>query len=227
MTDAEFDEALIAAAMRLGAEQGWRRVTVAEAARRAGLPLDRARGRFPFKHAVLLRFGERADRLALALVEQDGAPRDRLFDILMRRIDYLQTHRDGVVALLRGLPADPATAAMLGLCNLGSMRWMLEAAGISARGLRGTLRAQGLVAVWLATIRAWMNDTGEDLSATMAALDKALNRAERMEGWFGRAAASPATPMPAASAEMPADVPVEDVPPAPPPSDSAFDPPNV
>ena len=70
------------------------------------------------------------------------------------------------------------------------MRWMLEAAGIPTRGVRGELRVKGLVAVWLWTIRAWRADDSEDLSATMAALDAALRRAEQAAEWLGWRAAS-------------------------------------
>ena len=65
------------------------------------------------------------------------------------------------------------------------MRWMLEAAGIPTRGIRGELRVKGLVAVWLWTLRAWRADDSEDLSATMAALDAALRRAEQAAEWLG------------------------------------------
>lgn len=64
------------------------------------------------------------------------------------------------------------------------MRWMLEAAGVSARGIRGELRTRGLVAVWLWTVRAWQGDETSDLSETMAALDTALGRAEQVGGWM-------------------------------------------
>ncbi len=202
MHDHEFDDALIAAAFRLTAERGWPSVSVAEAARRADLPLDRARARFPARPMILLRFGRRADQAALALAPREGPPRDRLFDILMRRIDALQANRDGVLALLRGLPADPFTAAMLAAASVRSMGWMLEGAGIPAHRVLGRLRAKGLLAVWLATVHAWRSDADEDLSATMAALDKALGRAEKVEGWLGNRRAT--------TAPVPADPPTSD-----------------
>jgi hypothetical protein len=59
---------------------------------------------------------------------------------------------------------------------------MLEAASLDASGVRGALRARGLALVWLATLRAFLADESEDLGSTMAALDKALKRAEP----FGR-----------------------------------------
>lgn len=197
MDDSEFDSALIAAAFQVAADQGWRSASIAAAARAAGLSLPRARERFPSRAALLVRFGRRADQAALQEASADGPPRDRLFDLLMRRIDALQTHRAGVLALLRALPAEPPTALLLALATRRSMRWMLEAAGIPASGISGELRVRGLVAVWLWTVRAWRGDETEDLSATMAALDVALRRAGQAAealGWRGRAAEPPAEP---------------------------------
>ena len=185
MDDAEFDRALIAAAFQLIAERGWRAAGIGAAARAAGLPLARARERFPGRAALLLRFGRMADLAALADVPTEDSVRDRLLYLLMRRIDVLQANRAGVMALLRALPSDPPTALLLALATRRSMRWMLEAAGVSASGLYGQLRVKGLMAVWLWTIRAWQTDETEDMGTTTKALDEALARAERAAGWFG------------------------------------------
>jgi hypothetical protein len=58
------------------------------------------------------------------------------------------------------------------------MVWMLEAASIPAAGIVGRLRAKALLAVWLGAFRAWARDDSADMSATMAALDRLLDRAE-------------------------------------------------
>ncbi len=184
MDDTAFDAALVASAFSLAGERGWSAVSVTVAARAADLPLDRARGRFIGRAGILARFGRLADQHALAKATEEGSHRDRLFDLVMRRIDFLQTHREGVLALKTYLPRDPGLALMLGAATLASMAWMLEAAGVSARGLRGHLRTRGMLLVWLSTLRAWERDASEDLAATMAALDKALDRAARAEAWL-------------------------------------------
>src|SRR4051812_49766713 len=107
--DPASDRALVAGAPRRAADRGWPGVSGARAARAAALPLDRARRRFPNRQAILLRVGRLADEAALALATNEGSRRDRLFDNLMRRIDYFQGHRPGVLAILRALPFDPAT----------------------------------------------------------------------------------------------------------------------
>ena len=191
MDDTEFDTALVAAAFTQAGLTGWRTLSIVEAAQSAGLPLDRARARFPGPGAVLMKFGLLADQAALAEPPTEPRARDRLFDLLMRRFDVLQAHRDGMTALLQALPTDPALALALGGATLRSMAWMLEAAGVSATGLRGMLRAQGLVGVWVYALRAWKDDASPDLAGTMAAMDKALDQAARFSSMFGLDAAGP------------------------------------
>ncbi|MGD0433090.1 MAG: TetR family transcriptional regulator [Acetobacteraceae bacterium] len=180
MSGQDFDHDLIAAAFRLAADSGWARLTIADAARAAGLPLDEARIRYPGKHALLRRFGQRLDQAALSAASQEGSVRDQLFDLLMGRFEAMKPHRDGIRALLRHLPSDPATTLLLACSTRLSMRWMLHAAGQRTSGIRGALRVRGLIGVWLWTLRTFERDDSEDLSATMAALDTALGRADRI-----------------------------------------------
>lgn len=185
MTDSEFDSTLIAAALQIAADEGWRNVTVVAAARAADLPLARARERFPGRGAILAKFGRMADQAVLDGDPAEGSVRDQLFDLLMRRFDALQSHRAGILALMRALPLDPCSALLLACATRRSMRWMLQTAGVPANGLFGELRVKGLVGVWLWALRAWEHDDSEDLTATMAALDTALARAEQAAGWLG------------------------------------------
>jgi ubiquinone biosynthesis protein COQ9 len=186
MSESDFDAALIAAAFRHAADEGWQRVTVAAACRAAGLSIAEARTRFPTRTHILLRFGQLADQFALDDAAAEGPIRDRLFDVLMRRFDALNAHREGVKALLRALPFDPKTALLLACATRNSMRWMLQASGIPATGLRGDLQVKGLMAVWLWGVRAWERDDSADLSQTMAAVDSALGRAEWFTGILDR-----------------------------------------
>lgn len=215
MDDSEFDRALVASAFALAAERGWSKVSVTAAARAAGLPLDRARGRFLGRAGILARFGRIADQSALAQASGEGSRRDRLFDLVMRRMDVLQAHRGGVLALRDFLRREPMLVPMVAMATGLSMAWMLEAAGISAQGGRGLLRTKGMVAVWLCTVRAWARDTSEDLSATMKALDRALDRAERAEAWLHCGRRSKSAPAPDDAAPVADVAPAGPVPPPP------------
>jgi ubiquinone biosynthesis protein COQ9 len=185
MNDSEFDTALVTAVLAQAGLQGWRGASLVDAARDAGLDLARVRQRFPSKLAVLVRFGTMADQAALADAATQGAVKDRLFDMILRRIDVLQAHRAGVLAVLDAAAMDPALGLFLGRLSSRSMGWLLEGAGLSGSGLRGVLRAQGLLGVWLWVMRAWREDESVDLSATMTATDKALDRAGQLARYIG------------------------------------------
>ena len=194
MDDDQFDSALIGMAMTQAEALGWHRVTVAGAAREAALPLDRARARFPVRAAILSKLGLLADQAALVDEGSTGTTRERLFDVLMRRFDVFQQYRGGVRMVLRGLPFDPGMALMLAGATQTSMAWMAQAAGLDTGGVAGALRVSGLVGVWLQTLRAWDRDDSPDLSGTMVALDRALDRAESIGRFLGGSFSSGPTP---------------------------------
>lgn len=183
-------EARAAAAMfAVAARDGWARTTLAAIATEAGLEIAELKARFPSREAILDRFMLDTDREVLdaTLPRAEGETvRDRLFDIIMRRIDVVQRHRAGVLAVRRALRRQPLSA--LGYLPLvaASLRWTLDAAGVSTAGVLGLMRTKALLLLLLPVARAWERDASPDLAGTMAELDRALTRAERAEGWAAR-----------------------------------------
>ena len=179
MTTDPFDAALVTSALSLAAEKGWGNFSVQDAARAADLSETEARKRFSCKTGIALALGRMADSAALADDAGYGSTRERLFDLLMRRLDLFQAHRAGVRALLKAMPFDPPMVLALGAATLQSMRRIAEAAGLSASGLTGIARASALAAIWTSTFHTWEKDDSPDMGRTMAVLDQALDKAGR------------------------------------------------
>ena len=176
------DSRLVAAFWQVVAQHGWHGLTMRRVAAASGLSLAEVRRRCPGPLHLLRLHGRVMDLEVLegTVAGQGGQPRDRVFDVLMRRIDALQPHRAGILRLLRESRQDPLLAPLLLAGLPRSMAWMLEAAELDTAGLDGALRVHGLAGVWLATLRAWTRDGTVDLGPTMAALDRALDRAEQL-----------------------------------------------
>ena len=184
-TELDDRDRIIDAALACIARQGLRRLSLADIASEAGVPLLRLYRVYPSKAAVLCGFFRRIDETVLATPldsAPDERPRDRVFDLLMRRFDALTPHRAALERLSRDLPADPLAALAAGAGLLRSMRWMLEAAGIPGDGLGGIVAVKLTAAAYLATMRTWLWDESPDLAPTMAALDRRLRGIER---WYG------------------------------------------
>jgi AcrR family transcriptional regulator len=176
---------IIAAFMALLAEKPFEDVGFGDICKRAGVTLAVARGEFGSTLAILAAHAKALDRKVLAGDENDMAeepPRERLFDVLMRRIEAMAPYRDATRSLLRSAACNPGLAFALNGLALRSQRWMLTAADIDAAGPRGLIRAQGLAMLFASVLRTWVDDADEGLAKTMAALDRALGRGQRWSG---------------------------------------------
>jgi AcrR family transcriptional regulator len=190
---------IIDAALRLVATEGWRGTSLAAIAAAAELPILQVYRTFRSKQAILAGLFRRVDGIVLAELptpEADERPRDRLFDLLMRRFDALQPYKPALEVLRRELLGDPVTGICAGASLLRSMRWMLEAADIPTGGVRGAVAVRLASAAYLSAMRVWLRDDSPDLARTMAALDARLRR---IEGWFrsARVTRSGGEPLPA------------------------------
>jgi len=178
-------EKVIAAFLTLLADKPIERIGFAEIAEASGVSLAQLRGEFPSTLAILAAHMKSIDRAVLSEdfgdVEEEPA-RERLFDVLMRRIEILAPHREAARSLMRSARRNPPLALALNSLAVRSQQWMLAAAGIGASGPRGMIRAQGLAALFGGVLRTWIHDDDPGLARTMAALDRALARGQRFAG---------------------------------------------
>ena len=178
---------IIAALMALLAEKRFEEIGFNEIAGRSGVSLATIRSEFGSKIAILAAHAKNLDRKVLAEPTPDMAdeePRERLFDVLMRRLEAMAGERAAIRSLLRSAMADPPLALALNSIAVRSQQWMLAAAGIDAAGPGGMVRAQGLALLFARVLRTFVDDE-DDNARTMAALDRELDRGGRLLRMYG------------------------------------------
>lgn len=183
----EHEDKIIEAAFDLTAEKKWKEITPNDIQERTGLK----------KHEIARYISDRTDILALynkrldsALVKaigevDDSIPvKDRLFDVMMERFELMNKDRQALIPIIKSLDPDPVhiVSNMIRLHN--SIVFMIELAGLKTSGLTGMVRQKGVKMIYLLTLRKWLEDESEDLSATMACLDQYLNRADQLARSF-------------------------------------------
>lgn len=172
-------DAVIEALMELAGERVWEDITISDIATRANLSLADFRDLYPSKGAVLGGFARKIDRIVLDGTDAGLASepaKERLFDVLMRRLDALTPYKLGLEGISEWLGRAPLAAAAVNQLEVNSMRFMLEAAGIESEGPVGALKIQGLVLLWGRILRHWFQDGDPGFATTMALLDKELTR---------------------------------------------------
>ncbi len=178
-------DAIIEALMELASERSWEDISITDVAMRANVSLADFRDAFPSKGAVLAGFSRKIDRLVLEGTTDDlmGEPaKERLFDVLMRRLDALAPYKLGLECVAEWTARAPLAAAAVNRVELNSMRFMLEAAGIDSEGPVGAVKLQGAVLLWSRVLGVWFRDDDPGLSPTMAKLDDELERGGKIAG---------------------------------------------
>lgn len=186
------------AALRLAGDSGWRTLALGDIAAEAGLTLADLAGHYPCRAAILAGFERLIDcrMLAGAAAGDTGdSARDRLFDIIMERFEALAPYRAGIRRIARELPMDPQSAMVLACALPRSVAWMYSGARLAIDGPGMPIKLAALGGVYLSALRIWLTDDSQDLSKTMAGLDKRLDKLERLLSGFGRT--KPAEPGPA------------------------------
>ena len=176
-------DAIVQALMRLAATRPWTDIEVTDIAREAGVSLTELRDLFPSKGAVLGAFSRMIDKEVLEGTTDDlaGEPvRERVFDVMMRRIDALTPYKAALQRIFDAVQGEPLTLAALNQVALNSQRFMLAAAGVSTEGPLGLLKLQGAAVVFANTLETWLDDDDPALARTMARLDRELKRGERV-----------------------------------------------
>jgi AcrR family transcriptional regulator len=182
------------ALMALLTEQSFEQIGLAEVAGRAGIKLSALRAEFGSTLAIYAAHIKDIDNIVLDGGDADMAeepPRERLFDVEMRRLEALAPYKDAEHSIMRSARRNPGLALALNAMAVRSQAWMLEAAGIGASGPRGALRAQGAALMFARVVSVWLDDEEEGLDAAMAALDRGLSSAERWDGFVGDLCAIP------------------------------------
>ena len=185
---------IIEALMALLAERTFDDIGLADVATKAGVSLAQLRTEFSSTLAILAAHVKEIDRKVLAGGDADMAEepvRERLFDVLMRRLEVLAPYRPAVRSLLRSATRNPGLAFALNGVAVRSLQWMLTAAGIKVAGPKGAMRAQALALLYGRVLWTWVDDEDPGLARTMAALDRELARGQRWSGFLDDLCAIP------------------------------------
>ena len=180
-------ERIIEAAFKLGAQKGWRDIRMTDIAETSGMSLQELYKLTPTKLHIVAEFVGKIDHQMLVDDDAEIAsepPRDRLFDVIMRRFDLLGPYKDGIAAIFKDARSRPYVWAWAGPMYARSLAWMLESARIDHSGIAGLVRIKGLGLIMLAAVNVWLSDDSTDLARTMMFVDHQLSRADKLITMF-------------------------------------------
>ena len=181
-TDGDLQTLIIDTALSLAGEVGWANVTLQKIGMETDLPEQEVKAIFSSERKILEAFRTRTD---LQIVDRktpnwsQGAPKDRLFEVLMERIDIIQPWKTGLASVASYGIKQPIQGLPLFIGLNKSMVTMLDYAQIRTGPAGVPWQAHGLTAIYLLVLRRWFSDDSDDLGPTMAELNEKLIEADR------------------------------------------------
>lgn len=179
MATAKTRQKILQTFLELLSEHPYEDVSLPMIAETAKVKLSEMRSAYASKLQLVAAFVEKIDTTVLDGVDADMGdqpPRDRLFDVLMTRIDALAPHKEAVRALHDAARHDPGLALDFNRLAVRSQKWMLIAAGIDVSGVKATIVGQALAVAFARVVDVWLDEADEGMPRTMARLDKELDK---------------------------------------------------
>jgi AcrR family transcriptional regulator len=172
-------ESIHSAALRVASHTPWEFVSPLTIAEEAGITLQDLNRYYPSKADILTAIIEDLDHqvaLSFSEIDEDIPMRDRLFDVLMERIDLANQDRAAHISFFKSFGWTKSGTCSDITLLMSSMRRMAECAGMDCEGIFGGARLVALALGYSWVLLTWMRDTSLDLNKTMAELDRTLGR---------------------------------------------------
>ncbi|MBP6986380.1 MAG: hypothetical protein KBB83_07335 [Alphaproteobacteria bacterium] len=169
---------LLQKATRLIEEKGWHGFELGQLIDEEN-PAHVVYERFTCRMDVLTAMGRYFDQQLLKnmdIFDEDESKKDRLFSLMMTRMDVLAPHKAVIAVLWRDLWKDPLSMALSLPLGLKSMTWILQSAGVETQSWLGVVRLKAFAVCYLSVIAAWLEDHDPDMDVTMKVLDSNLDR---------------------------------------------------
>ncbi len=137
---------------------------------------------FKNKNELLININRYFDYLLkknLTYLEQSSS-KDMLFEVLMARLDILNTHRKSVKKILKYFPSHPHQAIKLIPSFIESIILISTLSNVEISGVKGAAKIKALFILYILTIYTWSNDESDSLEKTMTILDQYLTNFDKL-----------------------------------------------
>jgi AcrR family transcriptional regulator len=151
-------------------------------AAQAGIGLPELMRHAASKSSILQAFARDIDEAMLLVFERypaEGEPHDRIFDVMLKRLEILGPYRAVIASVFGSRKADPGESLRMLQSVSDSIGWMVVAARVEEEPAWQWLGRFGLMRAYLRALAVWAKSDDPGMTRTMAALDRALRDSER------------------------------------------------
>ena len=164
---------------------GWDKFSIEKLSTKENIAVRDLKVFFKCKYSIVDKFSIMIDKnieSKLRLEDfKDSSKKDILFELIMMRFDEMEEFKGSLAKILDVSKNKPLLASIITRNVMNTMDFFLELSNSYNNYAFDILKKNFLFFIYSITFKTWLSDDTEDLSKTMAELDKLLSTAENFQ----------------------------------------------
>jgi len=164
---------------------GWEEFSLEKLSTKEKIPINDLKVFFKCKNSIVDKFSRMIDKNIESKLRiddfKDSSKKDILFELIMMRFDEMEGFKGSLVKILDVSKNKPLLISIITKNVMNTMDFFLELSNSYNNYAFDFLKKNFLFIIYSITFKTWLSDDTEDLSKTMAELDKLLSTAENFQ----------------------------------------------
>ena len=164
---------------------GWEEFSLEKLSTKEKVPINDLKVFFKCKNSIVDKFSRMIDKKIESKLRiddfKDSSKKDILFELIMMRFDEMEGYKGSLVKILDVSKNKPLLISIITKNVMNTMDFFLELSNSYNNYAFDFLKKNFLFIIYSITFKTWLSDDTEDLSKTMAELDKLLSTAENFQ----------------------------------------------
>ena len=169
-------------AFKLIEEIGWNNFSLEKLAKKESIKIEDLNFFFKDETELIENFSEMIDEQVIKEVDlnefNQNSVKDNIFELIMVRFEKLDPYKKSLDILLKELKYKPKILNKLTKKIFNSLDLFLEISNAKSNYVFDFLKLNIMFIIYGYTFKIWLQDDSEDMSKTMAEVDKWLSEAE-------------------------------------------------
>ena len=164
---------------------GWEEFSLEKLSTKEKIPINDLKVFFKCKNSIVDKFSRMIDKNIESKLRiedfKDSSKKDILFELIMMRFDEMESFKGSLLKILDVSKNKPLLISIITKNVMNTMDFFLELSNSYNNYAFDILKKNFLFFIYSITFKTWLSDNTEDLSKTMAELDKLLSTAENFQ----------------------------------------------
>ena len=164
---------------------GWNKFSIEKLSAKENIPVKNLKIFFKCKYSIVDKFSTMIDQNIESKLRiedfKDSSKKDILFELIMMRFDEMEEFKGSLAKVLDASKNKPLMISIITKNVMNTMDFFLELSNSYNNYAFDLLKKNFLFIIYSITFKTWLSDNTEDLSKTMAELDKLLSTAENFQ----------------------------------------------